>query len=97
VLFAAPDFTSSARRLFSAASSHARQAIEQTFEFLSSHGDRSRYALQALPSTRFSAPNDALRSRKRSTLAFSSPQRARFWPHDFAGWRVIRAPSRNAA
>jgi hypothetical protein len=56
----------------------------------------SRCAPQALPSTRFSAPNDPPRGCKRSPIATSSSQRAWFWPHDFACSRVIRASSRNA-
>jgi hypothetical protein len=51
--------------------------------------DCSRDTAQALPSIRFSAPNFALRSRKTSSIATSSPQRAQVSPQDSACSRVV--------
>jgi hypothetical protein len=72
---------------FCAPHSHASQAIEPASESpcLLAH------VPQALPWTRFSVPNDALRSRKTSSIAISLPQRAQFSPQDSACSRVICA------
>jgi hypothetical protein len=56
------------RRAFCTSPSHASQAVEQPSESPRSHGDCSRCTAQPLPPTRFSAPNDALRSAKRRRL-----------------------------
>jgi hypothetical protein len=82
VLSALSDFVSyDASRVLPVASD-ASQAIEQTSKFLRSHADCSRHAAQALSSTWFFEPNDALRSRQRPPTATSSPQRAQISPQD---------------
>jgi hypothetical protein len=68
---------------------NALQAIEHASESLRAHGDCARQATQALPSTRFSAPNVALRSRTTPPIAISLPQRAQFSPQEIAGSRVV--------
>jgi hypothetical protein len=69
--------------------SNVLQAIEQASNLYACTCDCSRCTVQALPSTGFSAPIDALRSCEKSAIAISSPQRAWFWPHHFACSRVI--------
>jgi hypothetical protein len=84
-----PDFTSNDALRVSARRSNALQAIEQASESLRLHARCLRYTAQALPSARFFASNDALRSRKTPPIAISLPQRAQFWPQEIACSRVI--------
>jgi hypothetical protein len=95
VLSAAPDFMSKDAAPVPRVARERAQAIERASEFPWPHGWLSRHTAQALPSTCFSAMNDALQSRKMPPLAFSSPQRAWFWPQDFACSRGILGSSRN--
>jgi hypothetical protein len=83
------DFTSDDASRVRARRSNASQAIEQASESPRLNARCSRYTAQPLSSIRFSAPNDALRSRKTPPIATSLPQRAQFSPQDFAGSRVI--------
>jgi len=69
--------------------SNTAQAIERAFEFLWAHRRLRAQPLQALPSTRFSASNDALRRCKTPSIATVPPQRAQGLPQDFACSRVI--------
>jgi hypothetical protein len=77
------------RRAFCASRPRALQAIERASESPRLHARYLDHAAQALPSTRFSATNDALRSRKTSPIATSLPQRAQFSPQEIACARVI--------
>jgi hypothetical protein len=71
-----------------ASRSNALQAIERASESPRLHARYLGRAAQALPSTRFSATNDALRSRKTSPIATGLPQRAQFSPQEIARARV---------
>ena len=77
------------RRAFGASRSHALQAIERASESPRLHARYLGHAAQALPSTRFSAMNDALRSRKTPPIATGLPQRAQFSPQEIACARVF--------
>jgi hypothetical protein len=83
------DFRSNDASRVAGLRSNALQAIEQASESPRLHARCLRHAAQALPSTRFSATNEALRSRKTPPVATSLPQRAQFSPQETSRWRVI--------
>jgi len=96
VLSALSDFVSNDARSIQRVAANSRQGIEHASEFPCSRDDCWHHTAQALSSTRFSAAIDALRSRERTAIATSLPQRAHGLPHDSACSRVTRALSRKA-